>query len=315
MGPLPVARLSLSPTKPMCFAKTKHRLFVLCAAFCGFTGIASASTLPPIWFPTAAATQITSWTDVTNGVGLYQLPTFSFQFNFLGVNYTSATLSSNGLIYLDTPATAPTAPQAQPTASLFLQQPWPSIAPAWYGIQDIDQTGESVLVQELSNQVVITFMSVGSYPGPVVPSDAATFQVSLDSDGSVIFAYQNLNSIGTNNSLVGSSQAIVGVTSGFGANDPSTTMSGSGSNPVYTPGYRYTTPDGTVYQNVVDGDNSNFAGLDLIFTPQAGLTWQVTSDFPGDPAPEPATLLEISVSLVALYAWRSRNKLPSCGRL
>jgi hypothetical protein len=302
----------------MRFTRTKHRLFVLCAGFCGFTGIALANTLPPIWFPTAAATQITSWTDVTNGVGLYQLPTFSFQFNFLGINYTSATLSSNGLIYLDTPATAPTppaAPQAQPTASLFLQQPWPSIAPAWYGIQDIDQTGESVLVQELSNQVVITFMSVGSYPGPVAPSDAATFQVSLDSDGSIIFAYQNLNSIGINNPLLGSSQAIVGVTGGFGASDSSTTLSGTGASPVYTPGFLYTSPDGTVYQNVVYGDNSNFAGLDLIFTPETGPTWQVTSDFPGDPSPEPATLLEITASAVALYAWRSRNKLPPCGRL
>src|SRR5580692_13179256 len=125
----------------MGFTRTKHTLFVLCAVCWGFTGSALASTLPPVWFPTAAATAITSWTDVTNGVGLYTLPSFSFQFNFLGVNYTTATVSSNGSIYFGTP---PTAPEAQAAVSQFLQDPWPRITPAWYGIQDIDQTGESV---------------------------------------------------------------------------------------------------------------------------------------------------------------------------
>jgi len=295
----------------MRFTRTKHRLFVLCAGCWGFAGIALANTLPPIWFP-AEGTPITSWNDQANGVGFYTL-NFPFEFNFLGSDYTSAILSSDGSIYFSPPSTAPpTTPQPQASPNLFTQGAWPRIAPAWYDIQDIDGSG-SVFVDTLSNQVVITFMDVGSYtPGPVVPSDLATFQVSLDSDGSVIFAYQALNSIGTANSLVGSDQAIVGVTDGVGAPDPgSLDLSAL----AKSPGYVYTSTGSTVYQAINNNppDNSNLAGLDLIFTPQVGLTWQVTSDYPGDPTPEPSTLIEITFSAATLLIWRSRTKARFCG--
>jgi hypothetical protein len=73
-------------------------------------------------------------------------------------------------------------------------------------------------------------------------------------------------------------------------------------------GYVYTSTTSTVYQSVINNppDGSQFAGLDLIFTPKAGLTWQVTSDFPGHPAPEPPTLAEITLSAMTLLIWRGR---------
>jgi hypothetical protein len=292
----------------MHFIKTKHRLFVLFAGCWGFAGIALANTLPPVWFP-ATGTPITSWSDEASGVGFYTL-NFPFQFNFLGVNYTSATLSSNGSIYFSPQSTPPpTTPQLQASASLFTQGAWPRIAPAWYDIQDIDGSG-SVFVETLSNQVVITFEDVASYvppAGPVLASDLATFQVILNSDGSIIFAYQALNSLSSGSTLVGSQQAIVGVTSGMGAADPgSLDLSVLARSPEYV----YTSAGSTVYQAINNNqiDNSNLGGLDLIFTPQAGLTWKVTSDYPGDPAPEPSTLLEITFSAVTLLLWRGRIK-------
>src|ERR1700733_10640248 len=176
--------------------KTKHRLFVLCAGYCGFAGIALADTLPPIWFPATGTTvtTITSWADQSSGVGFYTL-TLPFEFSFLGNDYTSAILSSNGSIYFSPPSTTPpTTPQPQASPTLFTQGAWPRIAPAWYDIQDISGSG-SVLVDMLSDRVVITFQDVASYalPGGPAPSDLATFQVSLDRDGSIIFAYQGLN--------------------------------------------------------------------------------------------------------------------------
>jgi hypothetical protein len=301
----------------MRFTKAKHRLFVLCTVCCGFTGIGLADTLPPIWFP-ATGTAITSWDDQALGVGFYTL-SIPFGFNFLGNDYTSAILSSNGLIYFSPPSTTPpTTPQPQASPSGFTQGVWPLIAPAWYNIQDISGSG-SVLVDTMSDRVVITFEQVSSYalPGGAAPSDLATFQVSLDRDGSIIFAYQALNSIGMNNTLVGSNQAIVGVTGGLGAPDPSVNLAGVGGLAL-SPGFVYTSTDSTVYQtinNLPTPDGSQFAGLDLIFTPQVGLTWRVTSDFPGDPAPEPSTLLEITLSAATLLIWRGRVKDWFRGRI
>jgi hypothetical protein len=298
----------------MRFTRTKHRLFVFCAGCWAFAGIALADSLPPIWFqpPMGTALPSTSWTNVTNGVGFYSLP--NFDFNFLGVNYTSATLSSNGSIYL---GPQPATPQPQGSPNVFLQGQ-PRIAPAWYDIQDIDGAG-SVYVNTLANQLVITFMGVASCTSPVCAppaSDLATFQVILNNDGSIIFAYEVFNSIGTNNPLLGSTEAIVGVTSGVGGGTAPAALDLSSD--ARNPGYVYTSAGPTVYQDVIYNsptDPSQFAGLDLIFTPQAGLTWQVTSDYAGEPAPEPATLSGITLSALALYLWRGRSGRPSSGRL
>ena len=86
----------------------------------------------------------------------------------------------------------------------------------------------------------------------VPPSNLATFQVILDSDGTAIFAYQNFNSLdpevtGVANSLVGSQQAIVGVTRGLGAADPgSVDLSAL----APSPGFSYLTANDTIYQLV-----------------------------------------------------------------
>jgi hypothetical protein len=307
----------------MCFPRAKLGHFVWLVWGMGFLGTAFlgaglADTLPPIWMP-ATGTAITSWNDVTDGNGFYTL-SLPFEFNFLGNSYTSATLASNGLIYFSPPSVnPPTTPQPQPypnPGSLFTQGSWPLIAPAWYDIQAISGSG-SILVDTMQNQVVITYLDVASYvppSGPVPASDLATFQVTLDSNGTIIFAYSALNSVGANNTLVGSDEAIAGVTGARGASDP-----GSLDLSVLadTAGFRYNSSGSTVYQAIDNnpGDNSNLAGLDLIFTPQAGLTWQVTSEYAGQPAPEPATLFEMAVAALPLMLWRRYKRGLSGGSL
>ncbi len=302
----------------MCFPRAKFGHFVWLIWGMGFLGTGLADTLPPIWMP-ATGTPITSWNDVTNGIGFSTL-SLPFEFNFLGNTYTSATLASNGLIYFSPPSVdPPTTPQPQPypnPGSLFTQGSWPLIAPAWYDIQAISGSG-SILVDTLQNQVVITYLDVASYVPPVgsVPSsDLATFQVTLDSNGTIVFGYSALNAVGSSNTLVGSDDAVVGVTGARGAANPgSLDLSVLANNP----GFLYNSSGSTVYQTIDNNpnDNSNLAGLDLIFTPQAGLTWQVTSDSAVAPAAEPATLLEMAFAALPLLVRRVYRRSLSGGVL
>jgi hypothetical protein len=307
----------------MRFTRTKHRLFVFCAGCWGFTGIALADSLPPVWIP-AAGTPITSWDSEVSGTGLETVyfPA-GYEFTLSGVSYDSAIVSSNGAIYF-IPNGEPTPPlpaTPQPTASVsqFLQG-LPRIAPAWYNTQ-IDGTG-TVLSEMLPGQAVFTFENISSYMAPpgqsVAPSNLATFQVTLSidnnpihTDGSVTFAYDALNSLnpartGVPNSLVGSQLAIAGITSGQGAAD---TGSVDLSALARSPGFSYFSTSSTVYQAISNNppDGSQFAGLDLFFTP-VGLQWNVTSAYAGEPTPEPSTLLEITFSAATLLIWRSRSK-------
>jgi hypothetical protein len=183
-------------------------------------------------------------------------------------------------------------------------------------------------MNSLPGQVVITFDNVASYipqAGQSVPAqDLATFQVILDSNGTVIFAYQALNSLnpattGVDNTLVGSSQAIVGITDGFGASNPGSLDLSS---LAMANGFSYASASNTIYQLINNNppDNSNLAGLDLIFTPVSGVGWNVTSEYNSgggtgglDPvAPEPATFVDmgLAASVVALIALRRRNSFP-----
>ncbi len=130
---------------------------------------------------------------------------------------------------------------------------------------------------------------------------------NIATDGSVTFAYDAFNSLnpadtGVPNSLVGSQLAIAGITSGQGAADP-----GSVDLSVLarTPGFSYSSArfhrlPGNHQQPAPD--NSQLAGLDLFFAP-VGLDWKVTSTYVGAPAPEPSTLLEITLSAVTLLIW------------
>jgi hypothetical protein len=316
----------------MRFTKTKHRLFVLCAGCWGFTGVALADSLPPVWIP-AAGTPITSWDSEVSGTGLKTVyfPT-GFEFTLFGVSYDSAIVSSNGSIYF-IPNGQPTPPlpaTPQPTASgnQFLQG-LPRIAPAWYNTQAIDGTG-TILSEMLPGEAVFTFENIASYiplPGQsVAPSNLATFQVTLSLDnnpvhtnGSVTFAYDTFNSLnqattGVANSLVGSQLAIAGITSGLGAPNPgSVDLSGM----ARSPNFSYSSTSSTIYQAIINNptpDNSQLGGLDLFFTP-VGLHWTVTSAYVGEPAPEPSTPIEITLSALTLLIWRSRSKARFRGSL
>lgn len=287
-----------------------------------FAHLACASTLPPIW-NSAVGTPITSWDsgNADDGLKTVYFPN-SFVFPFAGENYTSATVSSNGSIYF---GGVPGSSQPQATVSELLQG-LPRVAPAWYNVDAINGNG-SILVNLLSNQAVFTFENVASYlppAGQTVPSsNLATFQVVLDSDGSVIFAYQQLNSLnpattGVLNTLVGSQQAILGITDGFGASDPgSLNLSGQAT----ASGFSYLSGSNTIYQLINNNppDNSNLAGLDLVFTPQTGIGWRVTSDYaPGggtsqSEAPEPATWVEMAAAaLILLVWWRRTRRVKPC---
>lgn len=303
----------------MSFAAAKVRLAVM---ILGCAGICMAGSIPPIWIP-AVGTPITSWStgSADNALATVYFPS-TFVFPLFGDDYTSVTVSSNGSLYFGgTPGNS----QPQATVSELLQG-LPRIAPAWYNIDAIDGNG-SILVNTLPGQVVITFDDVASYIPPAgqsVPSqDLATFQVILDSDGTVIFAYQALNSLnpattGVVNTLVGSSQAIVGITDGYGASDPGSVDLSS---LATANGFSYTSSSNTIYQLINNNppDNSNLAGLDLIFTPVSGVGWNVTSEYNSgggtnnlDPgAPEPATFVEMALALLVLAAWRRRTSFPT----
>jgi hypothetical protein len=220
---------------------------------------------------------------VTSGIGLETIDFPSdFVFPLFGQEYTSATVSSNGSLYFDS---SPGSSQPQDNVSELLQG-LPRIAPAWYDTDAISGSG-SVLVQLLADQLVFTWEDISSYTPPtgqtVPASDLATFQLTLDSNGDIIFGYQAFNSLnpartGVVNSLVGSQQAIVGITDGYGASDPGSDNLSALAN---VSGFSQTTTSNTVYQLVNNNppDNSNFAGIDLIFTPESQGGWQITSAF------------------------------------
>ncbi len=279
--------------------------FLLSVMFLAFARIAVADTLPPIW-TSAVGTPITSWNtgNADGGLATIYFPN-TFVFPLFGQDYTSVTVSSDGSLYF---GGAPNNSQPDATVPLLLQG-LPRIAPAWYDIAGIEGNG-AVLVNMLPGQAVITWEDVASYQpafGSVPASNLATFQVTLDSNGTVIFAYEALNALRGVNSLVGSSQAIVGITDGFGAADPGSLDL---SKLAETPGFSYTSSSNTIYQLIDNNppDNSNLAGLDLIFTPQTGVGWTVTSYTPTS-TPEPSTLAETAIAALALLVWRRRRSL------
>jgi hypothetical protein len=283
----------------MSFAAAKFRLLVMIS---GFAGLCAASSIPPIW-TSAFGTSINSW-DHSDAGGLLTTIDLGFEFPLFGVDYSSATLSSNGTLYF---GGSPGNSEPQASASGLYQPGYSTIAPAWYHTDFTPLTGPgSIDVNNMANQVVITFDRVAPDATPV-PQNLATFQVTLDSDGTVIFAYEALNSLApaSTNSLTGSSQAIVGISDGFGDQGPgSVNLSGLAS------GSSFTSASNTIYQLIDNNppDNSNLAGLDLVFNPVIGLGgvqvgWDVTSG-----VPEPGTSVEMGLaSLVLLVCWRGES--------
>lgn len=288
----------------MSFAAAKFRLVVMVT---GFAGLCAASSIPPIWMP-AYGTAITSWDHTDAGGGWTTIDFLGFEFPLFGVDYSSATLSSNGSIYF---GGSPSNSEPQASVSGLYQPGYATIAPAWYNTDVIGSTGTgSIKVNNLANQVVITFDGVAPDATPV-PQNLATFQVTLDSDGTVIFAYEALNSLApaTTNSLTDSSQAIVGISDGFGDQ-------GSGSVGLSTlaasTGSSYTSASNTIYQLIDNNppDSTNLAGLDLVFNPVIGLRgvqvgWDVTSG-----APEPGTSVEMGLASLVFLAWWRGEAFP-----
>jgi hypothetical protein len=273
---------------------------LLAVMLLGFARLAVADSIPPIW-TSSFGSAITSWDSIDAGGGWTTID-LGFEFPLFGVDYTSAILSSNGSIYF---GGSPGNSEPQASASGLYQPGYATIAPAWYNTDVIGATGTgSILVNKTADRVVITFDGVAPDAAPV-PQNLATFQVTLDSDGTVIFAYEALNSLApaTTDSLTGSSQAIVGVSDGFGDQ-------GSGSVDLSSTGFSYTGASNTIYQLIDNNppDNTNLAGLDLVFNPVIGLGgvqdgWSVYSG-----VPEPATFVELGpASLVLLAWWRGRS--------
>jgi hypothetical protein len=302
----------------MSFAAAKFRLAVI---ILGFAGFGRAESVPPNWI-SPTGTPLTSWGPTDAGGGLATIG-LGFAFPLFGDDYTSATLSSNGALYF---GGAPGSSEPQATVSGLSQGGYATIAPAWYGTDVIGAGGAgSIYVDTLPGQLVVTFDGVASLPGQSASSsNLATFQVTLDSDGTVIFAYEAFNSLssaatGVDNSLGGSQQAIVGISDGFGDSNPAclTFPWCFKSSSAMSNGYSYTSASDTIYEliNNNPADNSNLAGLDLIFTPVSGAGWNVTSAYNSsggtgntDPiVPEPATFAEMALSALVLLAWWRRN--------
>lgn len=293
-------------TSMMSFASAKFRSVVL---ILGITRFAAPNSLPLIW-TSAVGTPITTWDtgNADDGLKNISFVPSGFHFTLFGTTYNSVTLDTNGSIYF---SGSPGVPQPQATLSQLLQG-LPRVTAAWYNVDAIDGNGTIYYNLSLPGEAVFTWQGVASYlpsSGPVPISNLATFQVTLHSDGSIIFGYQALNSLdpsitGVANSFVGSPQAIVGVTDGPGiANDPGSTPLSTLATPA---GFTYVTANNTVYQLINDNppDNSNLAGLNVILTPQSRVGWQVTAQ---NGAPEPATFVEMTIAALVLPAWLYRR--------
>ncbi len=166
----------------------------------GFARLGMATPLPPtyltppIWI-SDYGTQITSWTgNADDGFTTVTFPAgfvFPFFVSEVGSPYSSAVVSTNGSIYF---GGLPGNSQPSDTTASLLQG-LPRIAAAWYNIDTLDGNGQIYVNTSLPGKVVFTWVDVGSYPeGQTAPaSNRATFQVTLDSDGTIIFAYAALN--------------------------------------------------------------------------------------------------------------------------
>ena len=245
-------------------------------------------------------------TDATVGLG--------FNFSLFGKSYTSASVSSKGYV------TFGGAAGAQPTAnaSQFLQG-IPRIAPAWYDV-DVEDSNGTILFHSFQNRAVFTFLDVGSYAPPpglsVAPSNLATYQLTVFDDGTVVFGYASFNALdptvtGVANSLLGSPQAMIGISPGFGVSDPGSVNLLSAIQSA--PGFAYTTASSAVYQYVDNGgitgaDNTNLAGINFIFTPVGVTNWTVTTQPQLAVAtPEPAAFWLVLCSFASLAALRTRK--------
>jgi hypothetical protein len=291
-------------------SKARHFDLVILAGF-ALSVPAVATTIPPIWESAFGNPVISS-----NLVHDDATVTLGFNFSLFGNSYSSASVSSKGYVTFGGAAGA----QPMANASQFLQG-IPRIAPAWYDV-DVQDSNGTILFQSFQNRAVFTFLDVGSYAPPPglsnAPSNLATYQLILYQDGTVVFGYAAFNALdpdvtGVANSLLGSPQAIVGISPGLGASDPGSVNLLSSIQSA--PGFAYTTASSAVYQYVDNGgrvgaDNTNLAGINFVFTPSGVTNWTVTTQQQPAAAtsPEPATAWLILWALAAVAVLRTHKK-------
>lgn len=286
------------------------RIYLLIALTLSISTEAFAIGIPPIWenaFGNALISSANAVTDTT-----VNLP---FNFTLYGQSYSTASVSSKG--YVTFGGNAGAEPDAN--ASQFLQG-IPRIAPAWYDV-DVQDSGGVILYNSFSDHVVITYLDVSSYAPPpslsVVPSNLSTYQVTLYQNGMVVFGYEAFNTLNPNltgvpSSLLGTQQAIVGISPGYGVADPGS--SNFQSSIAASPGFAFAPAATAVYQMIASGDNTNLAGLNLVFTPTSVTHWTVT-ELPALSvvAPEPGTASFVFLGFLTFFVirWRSARRFDA----
>jgi hypothetical protein len=178
---------------------------------------------------------------------------FGFSFPFRGQSYGNGELSTNGSVSLGGSNGA----SFVPSVSAFLNG-FPRISVAWADHNDSSGSGNGLKFNSLPGRAVFTWDATPEFGRP---GSSNTFQLQLRSDGSLVFAYVNLNF-----TLFGHN-ILTGVTPGNGASDPGSTN--------FASRVPFSTSNGTVYQFFSPGSTFNFNGNALIFTPNGSGGWDV----------------------------------------
>jgi uncharacterized protein (TIGR03437 family) len=134
------------------------------------------------------------------GDDAYLLTNLGFSFSFYSTSFTQAAISSNGFLTFRPAGTADdffNADSVNSGESLFdLQTKLPRIAPYWH---DLDaragQTpgGNGIFLRLASDRAVVTWNNIRDFPNDeTVDTGVHRFQVTLFSDGRILFAYDTV---------------------------------------------------------------------------------------------------------------------------
>jgi len=116
--------------------------------------------------------------------------TLAFPFPYGGKTYTDVYVGTNGAVALGGLGEA----NDYPSGNEFLATTAPMLAPFW---SDMSLEGRgSIHLRDLADRAVITWNAIGSYENPTVPF---TFQMQLHADGKIVFAYNGIPPITSEN--------------------------------------------------------------------------------------------------------------------